>query len=291
MSSGNEQACSIVSLVNETIGVPTLPEVLVKLNRIIVNPKSSASDVAKVIAADPAVATNILRTVNSAYYGLQVRVSSIALAVSIMGFVKAKQVALRAAVFSMFEGAQKDQSPFFEPAEFWKHSVYTGIAARVLGTHSPVFASTDPEDLYIAGLLHDIGQLILLERRDAGYSRVLSRTASSGMTLVEMEQEMLGYTHADVGSVLAIKWFLPEVLRSAIRYHHSPSRDPGDRALSSLIHLADRVAWDAGRASTKGLPAPELDPMAYVAVGLDEEQVAQLAPRAEAEFAGIEMPW
>ncbi|MCA8957057.1 MAG: HDOD domain-containing protein, partial [Planctomycetes bacterium] len=77
MSSGNEQACSIVSLVNETIGVPTLPEVLVKLNRIIVNPKSSASDVAKVIAADPAVATNILRTVNSAYYGLQVRVSSI----------------------------------------------------------------------------------------------------------------------------------------------------------------------------------------------------------------------
>ncbi|MCA8975450.1 MAG: HDOD domain-containing protein, partial [Planctomycetes bacterium] len=96
------QSTNILSLVNNTIELPTMPEVLIKLNEVMANPDSSADDIAAVVSRDPAVATNLLRIVNSAYYGLQVRVSSVSLAISVMGFNMTKKVALKAAVFSAF---------------------------------------------------------------------------------------------------------------------------------------------------------------------------------------------
>ena len=107
MTQATGKTSSILSLVNKTVELPTLPEVLLKLNSLIADPDCSAEAVAQVISADPAVATNILRIVNSAYFGLQVRVSSVSLAVTIMGFAMTKKVALKAAVFSMFSAKNR----------------------------------------------------------------------------------------------------------------------------------------------------------------------------------------
>jgi HD-like signal output (HDOD) protein len=211
-----------------------------------------------------------------------------------MGFAMAKKVALKAAVFSMFAKNKKkgqDCSPYFDPAKFWRHSVFTGIAARTLGKKSEQFASTHGEDLYICGLLHDIGKIILLENHQKEYAAVLKHVAQTGQPEVDIETEMLGFNHADVGSVLAIKWFLPEDLTIAIRYHHAPSKDPFHRSLSSLIHLADRVAWNAGNPSTIGLREPPLDFEVYEQVGLAAEGVEALLPELQEEFGKTEMPW
>ena len=286
---------SILNLVNKTLELPTLPEVLVKLNSVIADPETSADDVAQVISTDPAVSTNILRIVNSAYYGLQVRVSSVTLAVSIMGFAMTKKIALKAAILSVFakKGRKKNsvETPHFDPAQFWRHSIFTGIAARILGGAGSSFDDTHGEDLYICGLLHDIGKIILLENHGAEYAAVLQQVAAIGNPESDVETEMLGFNHADVGSVLAIKWFLPEDLTIAIRYHHAPSRDPFHRSLSSLIHLADRVAWNAGNPSTVGLREPRLDIEVYDQVGLEPEQVEELLPQVQEDFESTEMPW
>ena len=98
MTQDTTAATNILSLVNQSVELPTVPEILVKLKDVINDPDASAHDVAVVISKDPAVATNILRIVNSAYYGLQVRVSSVGLAVSVLGFEMTKKVALKAAV-------------------------------------------------------------------------------------------------------------------------------------------------------------------------------------------------
>src|SRR6188768_913348 len=132
MTQSTDPRTNILELVNSTIELPTMPEVLAKLNEVIAKPDASAADVALVVANDPAVATNMLRIVNSAYYGLQVRVSSVSLAVSVLGF--------------------------------WKHAVFTGVAARALASVSDTFKDMHSEDVYIAGLLHDIGKLILMEK-------------------------------------------------------------------------------------------------------------------------------
>jgi HD-like signal output (HDOD) protein len=100
-----------------------------------------------------------------------------------------------------------------------------------------------------------------------------------------------GCTHADVGSVVAIKWFLPEESAIAIRYDHEPARDPFHRSLSSLIHLADHVAWSAGNPSTMGTPKPLLDHEVHDQVQLDPQQVEQVLPRIRDDFAAAELPW
>jgi len=291
MTEGVADSSSILKLVNKTLELPTLPEVLIKLNQIIAEPESTADDVAKVISTDPAVSTNILRIVNSAYYGLQVRVSSINLAVSIMGFSMTKKVALKAAVFSMFARRKENKCKHFDPAGFWKHSIFTGVAAKVLGAESQRFRDHHGEDLYICGLLHDIGKIILLENEEQRYSQVLEQAAQSGRPELDVETEVLGYNHADVGSVLAIKWFLPEDLTIAIRYHHAPGKDPFQKSLSSLIHLADRLAWNSTYPSTVDMKTPELDIEVYDRICLDPQAVEALLPQVHEDFDHTDMPW
>ncbi|MEE9128360.1 MAG: HDOD domain-containing protein [Planctomycetota bacterium] len=291
MTEGVADSSSILKLVNKTLELPTLPEVLIKLNQIIAEPESTADQVAKVISTDPSVSTNILRIVNSAYYGLQVRVSSINLAVSIMGFSMTKKVALKAAVFSMFARKKDNKCKHFDPAGFWKHSVFTGVAAKVLGAESKRFRDHHGEDLYICGLLHDIGKIILLENDEERYTQVLEQAAQSGRPELEVETEVLGFNHADVGSVLAIKWFLPEDLTIAIRYHHTPTKDPFQKSLSSLIHLADRLAWNSSYPSTVDTKAPELDIEVYDQVCLDPQKVEALLPQVHEDFDATDMPW
>ena len=290
MSQSAGPSTNILGLVNNTIELPTMPEVLLKLNDVIADPEASAEDVANVVSKDPAVATNILRIVNSAYYGLQVRVSSVSLAISVMGFNMTKKVALKAAVFSVF-GRRKEKIQHFDPLTFWRHAVYTGVAARVLGSNSAVFASTHAEDIYIAGLLHDIGKIILMEKAAPRYLAMLRKSVQQNRPETEVEQEDFGFNHSDVGSVLAIKWFLPEDLAIAIRYHHAPSRDPFHRSLSSLIHLADQLAWRAGTPSTVGTTLSQLDHEVYDQIGLDPTRVEELLSQIQEDFAASELPW
>jgi HD-like signal output (HDOD) protein len=290
MSRAVDSSTNILGLVNSTIELPTMPEVLVKLNEVITKPDTSAVDVAKVVAADPAVSTNILRIVNSAYYGLQVRVSSVSLAISVMGFNMTKKVALKAAVFSVF-GKKREKIQHFDPLAFWKHAVFDGVAARALAASSDRFAEMHPEDAYIAGLLHDIGKIILMEKMAPRYLSMLRTSVQSGRSEVDVETAEFGFTHADIGSVLAIKWALPEDLAIAIRYHHAPARDPFHRSLSSLIHLADHLAWKAQTPSTIGTPMAPLDHEVYGHVGMSPEKVDALLPQIREDFAASELPW
>lgn len=281
---------NILGLVNSTIELPTMPEVLIKLNDVMADPDSSADSVAEVVSKDPAVATNMLRIVNSAYYGLPVRVSSVHLAVSVLGFNMTKKIALKAAVFSVF-GRKRDKIQQFDPLAFWRHAIFTGVAARLVGQQSPEFADSHAEDLYIAGLLHDIGKIILLEKACPRYLACLRKAAQAQRPEIDVELEDFGFTHADVGSVLAIKWSLPEDLAIAIRYHHAPSRDPFHRSLSSLIHLADHLAWNAGRPSTLGTVAGPLDHQVYDRIALDPQDIENLLPRIAEDDSSSETPW
>jgi HD-like signal output (HDOD) protein len=285
-----DPSTDILALVQGTLELPTMPEVLTKLNETMARATTSAADVAKVVAADPAVATNLLRIANSPYYGLRVRVASVNLAISVMGFNTTKKAALRAAVLTVF-GKQRERIQHFDPAAFWRHAVFVGVAARTLAQQSDVFADVHPEDVYIAGLLHDIGKLILMEKCTSRYLGILRKAVAENRAETDVEREDLGFTHADVGSMLAVKWALPEDLAIAIRFHHVPSKDPFHRSLSSLIHLADRLAWQGGMPSTVGTPTGRFDEGVFGAVGLQPAAVDALLPKVCDEFAASELPW
>jgi HD-like signal output (HDOD) protein len=131
----------------------------------------------------------------------------------------------------------------------------------------------------------------MLESATARYFAALRQAASTRRPELELETELLGFNHADVGSVLAIKWFLPEDLTIPIRYHHAPGQDPFHKSLSSLIHLADHLAWSAGHPSTRGTPPPQLDVEVYEQVGVEARQVEDLLPEIREEFTTVHLPW
>jgi HD-like signal output (HDOD) protein len=196
-------------------------------------------------------------------------------------------------VFSVFGGKKKKRKevPQFDPMQFWHHANFAGVAAREVGTACGRFGDLQPDDLYICGLLHDIGKIILLEKAPDAYAAVLAEAEKRGRSDTEIEKEKLGFTHADVGSVLAIKWFLPEDLTIAIRYHHAPEKDPFDHSLSSLIHLADHLAWSAGSPSTRGLVSPSFRHDVFEALRLEPKDVDQMLPAIEEKFRAMGLPF
>jgi len=280
----------VVRLVQNTVELPTMPIVLARLGHLLAHEGASAGDVAKVLQSDPAIAANMLRIVNSAYYGLRVRVSSIPLAVSVLGFTTTRRVALRAAVFTVF-AQRREPIAQFDPIAFWKHAVFTGVAARALASVAHPSTETHPEDAYMAGLLHDLGKIVLLEKRTAHYLEALRHAVATGCPDAEAETAVFGFTHADVGAVLAQKWSLAEELTAAIRYHHAPSCDNVHHSLNSLVHLADRLAWQANLPSTVGTKPAPLDESVHASTGLSADVVAATLPTLLGEFAEAEMPW
>lgn len=280
----------LASLVQGTVGLPTLPEVIGKLNAVLERDDASAAEVAKVLQTDPAVAANMLRMVNSAHYGLICRVASIPLAVSVLGFATTRRVALKAAVFTAFAD-RRDKFPHFDPTAFWRHSVFAGVAARTIAAAAPEFLDLHPEDAYMAGLLHDIGKILMIEKCGPRYVAALQRGVAEGIPDHEVERLEFGFTHGEVGSVLAHKWSLPEDLAEAIRYHHAPTRSAAYKSLASLVHLADRLAWLAALPSTEGTAQPATCPEAYEAVGLPAQLVDELLPATREAYAEAEMPW
>jgi HD-like signal output (HDOD) protein len=174
------------------------------------------------------------------------------------------------------------------------HSIFTGILARTLGQASPHFSGIHPEDLYICGLLHDIGKIIMLENAPEQFEvGAAARARARSRPVSELEQEILGFTHADVGSVLAIKWFLPEDLTIAIRYHHAPERDPFHKALSGLICLSDAVASKLNkRLRYRAASGPRAIRGALRDRRSRPERYGRAARQtANEELAGTGMPW
>lgn len=290
MPQSKTTSTSTLALVNSTIDIPAIPKVLIRLDEIIADPMASAEDVARVVSEDPAVSSNILRIVNSAFYGLQVRVSSMSLAISIMGFKMTKKVALQAAVYSAFS-KRRGRCRDFDSSSFWRQSVYAGVAARALASSSPVFAGVHPEDAYMAGLLRDIGKIILIESRGAQHLGELQTSAQERRYEAGSGQDYFGCMHAEIGFAMAARWSLPAAILDTLKHHQADSGDLLVRQLSALLCLASHLAMRARDDSTCGVVLSPLHHEIYDQVGLSPEQVEELLPSIADDFAASELPW
>lgn len=280
------------SFVSSVVELPTMPDVLRRLDDVISYPNASAADVAAVVQTDPAIAANMLRIVNSAHFGLQVRITSINVAVSVMGFSLTKKIALRAAVMSSFGGGPSVQG-LLDPRSFWRHSGCVAIAAREIGRRLPAFSSVHIEDLYVAGLLHDLGKVLLMEHSPERYAKVLRRAAAEVVPDAAVEAQDYGFTHAEVGALLADRWQLPQPLTQAIRFHHQPGAAGVDGAQAVLVHAANYAAARLACASTGSQSGAGqrgvLEVAALAVIGLTKQRLEELLPELGAEFANADM--
>ena len=196
--------------------VPTLPEVAQELSRLASDPSASAQDMAHVAEADSGLAAHILRVVNSSFFGFSRQISTIPQAIVVLGTHGVRNIALGLTV-STLRPDLKTNSQFFDVDDFWRHSLSVAIGSRQLARELVI---CDPEEAFLAGLLHDIGKLILIESCTIQYQDLITTANLNNQPLHIVEDSQLGFNHADVGFALCERWKIPESVADTVQLHH-----------------------------------------------------------------------
>lgn len=220
--------------------LPTPPIVFHQIQKVIKDPMSSAGQVAAVLAEDPAMSVKVLKLTNSAFYGLSREIESVKQAVTIVGMEAIKNLVLSASVLDMFKGNHIDQD---YQESFWRHSLATAFCCRLLARQVKSRGIVDPDTAFSAGLLHDVGKIVISSFLPDEFSMLKqARSSNPEVTDYELEDNILGYNHAQVGGALADSWKLPQKLTEAITYHHMPQLSDGDSLIAYHVYLANFIA-------------------------------------------------
>lgn len=249
-------------LVKDVNRLVSLPEVCNRLHEMLDSSHHSIPDIAQVICQDTDLTARLLKIANSSMYGFSGRIDNLSRAVTIVGTSELLVLVLAASSVMTFSKIPGD---LFNMASFWRHSVYSAVVARQLAKRCNVL---HPERLFISGLLHDIGQLALCYNH-AGLARdILETVQQTGKPMHIVEQEKLGFDHAETGAALMKLWGLPEALQRAIAGHHQPGRVGEDALDASIIHIASAFTHVAEDDDEEYLE--NIDPLAWKLTGLDK---------------------
>lgn len=274
-------AQDVEKLLSKVEAVPTLPHLVSKLVQVVTSDASSARDVAKIIGYDQAFTSKILRLVNSAFYGFPQKIATVSHATAILGFNVIRSLALSVTVFDMFRG----ESYGFDRGAFWKHSIGTGVVARALARK---VRYKEPEEIFIAGLLHDIGKVVEDKYLHDDFVFVLQMVAEKGCSMREAELETLGMDHARVGGKLAERWNLPPLLREVVRWHHEPPSDIGTLTdggkVVGLVHMANIVCRVKQFGYGGDALVPEPHQALWEVTGLQEPDLRDILENIDQEY-------
>ena len=262
----------------EQVGeLPTLPHVVQKLASMIGRPNVSAEEIGTLIEKDQVLSAKVLRLANSPFYGFPSRIASVAHAVVVLGLNVVKGLTLCATAFDMMKNAGMN--------ELWRHSLGVAITAHILGTKA---ALKNPEEVFVAGLLHDIGKVVLYVKWPDVGRQIRAATGKTGRSLMEAEQNLFDVTHADVGGWLATAWHLPTSLREPILYHHKPASAQDAPLQTAIVHVADILVKGLACGNLGDELVPPLSHQAWELVGLDAQSLAQCLAKATEEFQTID---
>ena len=242
----NEESKKRYQRIIQDLGqIPTMPTIAAKVMQIVNDPHSSAEDVAKFISRDVALTSKVLRLANSAFYGIPRTISSVNSAIVILGFNTIRSLVLSASVLKVFP-QKPGLAASFDRKAFWKHSFMVGIASRMVAQIYRKKKLVDMETAFSAGLLHDIGKIILEQFSNDDYVPVLKAAKDQGLPLVVVERAILGMSHADVSGMLVDKWQMPNELKGPIVNHHSPMEDKASQDMACIVHYANHLCHVKG---------------------------------------------
>lgn len=221
---------AIIATVNS---FPTLPAVVARVIEITADPDSDIEDLMKVIEMDQSLTASVLKIANSALYGVARKIGSLKEALTVLGFAEIQKIVLSKAVFESFKHVSGDVR--FEFKKFWEHSFYCGISARTIARETGNMYN----ELFVAGIIHDIGKLILFIALEDDYVKILHYASENEKDLFEIENEVLGTNHSKVAMDLLKRWMFPDKLIMAAGFHHSPLESGNEKIFPIIIHLAN----------------------------------------------------
>jgi HD-like signal output (HDOD) protein len=288
MNDLSPQADKIKRITERIINLPTLPTVVSRMIEIVDNPKTSALSLARLISMDQSLTARILKLANSAYYGFSQEITTVNRAIVIIGFITVREMGLSLSILDVFKN--NPNSALFDVSRFWEHSIGCGVAARMIARR---FGMALVGEAFVAGLLHDIGKIVLNQYAPKEFEEIMTLVAEGKVDLDRAEEAILGTSHAQIGGWLAAKWRLPSIIADSIRFHHAPWEAPAERTFIAAVTLGDWLCHSCSIGNSGRKAAPAIDPrvweiwqaagMPYHDQILDEMQSAFLADYDEAQ--------
>jgi diguanylate cyclase (GGDEF)-like protein len=225
----------VAEIINSIERLPTLPGVAMRILDAVRSDRNGLKELSEILSTDPPLSAEVLRLINSPYYGLNARITTVQHAVNMLGGTTVKNIALS---FSVVKCFRNGDGGGFDYSCFWKNSLLSAVITKLIA--AKVFPQA-AEDAFFLGLLHDIGILTLNQCMPDQYSLVLSEIAKNGIGSTDAEQQVLGFTHMEIGSHLVRKWGLPELFYKPMAHHHDPESlgDGRDDILrmTRILHL------------------------------------------------------
>lgn len=209
----------IEDIVGQIKKLPTLPSIANKVNNLIQDPTCTAIKLAEVLNKDQSLTTRVLRLVNSAFYSLSAEVSNVRHAIALLGFKTISQMVISICVFDVFKGKYADD---FDRKGFWKHSIACAVLSKLIGEKCGYGKG---DDCFTAGLLHDVGKVVLDQYLHDRMLEVLKRTREKDISFVDAEQEVMGCNHTDIGGQVMTSWNIPVPVVVAVKHHHQKVED------------------------------------------------------------------
>jgi putative nucleotidyltransferase with HDIG domain len=216
---------------------PVLPATVTKLMKLTRDPESSAKDIMEVILPDQSLCFTILKIANSALFGRPKKVDSIQMAVAVLGFNEVQNIAVTKALINSFSRIDEKYKLFVD--KFWEHSFVCGIAARIIAQDIQIASDVAS----MAGLIHDVGKLIMLETFDDDYDIQLWLANFTDEKMLQEEYKTFSFTHDQIGGQLMEEWCFPDNLITAVANHHNPADASDEKALAYVVQLADILSF------------------------------------------------
>lgn len=231
----HEKLCELTGSLRN---LPSLPELYLEIADALQSPTASAQRIADIASKDPAISAKLLQLSNSAYFGFSRKVFSVAEAVQLLGAGVIQSLAMAVPIFSAF---RRDRCPDFPIDQIWEHSVQTAVLGRRIYSHY-LDDSHLAEQAFCAGILHDLGKIILADGLSGDYSAALKESRDTRAPLFEIERKHFQATHAEVGAYLLAIWGLPIPLVEAVANHHHPRRcGTQEFCLAGVVHVANAL--------------------------------------------------
>lgn len=259
--------------------LPSLPAVVTELLAAMDGPETDLGALAKKVAQDQALTAKALRLANCSAYGLQAKVTTIQQAITFLGFDSTRNLITAAAVTSNFPGGR---CAGFDTQAFWRHSIASAACASVLARRTRF----NQDYAFTAGLLHDIGRLVLASSYPVLYQQALNWRSAHDSSMLEAERAIFGIDHVVAGVALAEHWNFSDAMRLAIANHHAPDA-PGASFLATIVHVADAIVHALDLAGQDDDLVPAVSSAAWTALGLDEETYLQVFRETELQFEEI----
>lgn len=261
-------------LVTGVVRLVSLPEVCIRVNEMLEDPNVNAADIGKVIGQDTGLTARLLKIVNSAFYGFPSRIETVSRAVTVIGLRELRGLVLAASAVEAFSRIPTD---LLNMVKFWRHSVYCGVIAQLLAEQVNVLHS---ERLFVDGLLHDIGKLIICHKIPEQAQEVMRRVESEQRPDFEIENEIMGFDHADVGGELLKVWQMPASLCNAVHFHHRPQQAEESVMDVCLVNIANVMALSAEQEADAETVIQEIDAFVWQTTGLDASVIEPVFTQA-----------